>query len=54
MLKISTYITKKQSDYLKKLQDNTGISPSESIRRALDAYILKTKRNIKGDNHEIQ
>lgn len=52
MLKISTFITKKQSDYLKKLQADTGISPSESIRRALDAYIVKTKRTNKGDNNE--
>ena len=40
-------ITKPQLDYLKAESKKTGLTESDLIRRALDAYIIKQKKQEK-------
>lgn len=41
------YLAEKQIENLKKLSTETGLSVSEHIRRAIDEYLAKQKREIK-------
>lgn len=43
MKRINIHLTDLQIKELKKLSDNTGISVSELVRRAIDEYLRKQK-----------
>ena len=49
MKRIDLYLTEVQLKQLKQIKEETGISSSESVRRALDIYLSNLRREINGD-----
>ena len=49
MIKIRTniYLTSEQKKLLEKLSDKTGAPVAELVRRAIDAYLVARKKEIK-------
>lgn len=47
MKKVSVYLPEQQIEKLRELQEKTGISSSEYIRRAIDSLLEKVKRKEK-------
>jgi len=49
MIKITVYLTEKQIQGLKALAKETGLSYSEHLRRAVDEYLTKLRKERAGD-----
>ena len=46
-LRTSIYLTSEQKKLLEKLSDRTGAPVAELVRRAIDAYLVARKKEIK-------
>jgi len=46
-LRMNVYLNSKQKKALEKLSGNTGAPVAELIRRAIDAYLVSRKRELK-------
>ena len=46
-IRMNIYLTAKQKDVLEKLSDRTGAPVAELVRRAIDAYLLARKKELK-------
>jgi predicted DNA-binding protein len=46
-LRTNIYLTEKQKASLEKLSERTGAPVAELVRRAIDAYLVSRKRELK-------
>jgi len=46
-IRMNIYLNAKQKDMLEKLSDRTGAPVAELVRRAIDAYLLARKKELK-------
>ena len=46
-IRMNVYLNAKQKDMLEKLSDRTGAPIAELVRRAIDAYLLSRRKELK-------
>ena len=46
-LRTNVYLTSEEKKLLEKLSDRTGAAVAELIRRAIDAYLIARKKELK-------